>query len=360
MKILFIILAIALASVYFYMKQPALINPIVEPQLNSDHYSNGYFNNPIESPVSTSSESFVSKLYKFVFAKYEEATPTQSIPSRKTNLHQLDPSENIIVWMGHSSYYMQLEGKKFLIDPVFSENASPVPMTNLAFAGSNIYRAEDIPEIDYLLITHDHWDHLDYPTLNALRAKIDQIITPIGVGSYLVQWGFDANKIYQGDWFTTFEQQDVTIHVLPAQHFSGRMLERNQTLWASFAIVTAKHTIYFSGDTGYSPHFKQIAEQIGDIDIAVLENGQYNDDWAYIHMTPEQAVQAAKDLGTKAVLPSHNSKFKLSRHTWYDPLQRVYNASLNQPFKLMTPMIGEMVEIDNDQQAFSMWWQEIK
>ncbi|MGL5291974.1 MAG: MBL fold metallo-hydrolase [Vibrionaceae bacterium] len=357
---LFSFLAIALVSLYFYSKRPEFVAPIVEPQADSDHYANGYFKNVVAPPLTTSTQGRISRLYRFLFGKSEDAIPSKPLPSRKTDLKALELSENIIVWMGHSSFYMQLDGKKFLIDPVFSQNASPVPRTNLAFAGSNIYNADEIPDIDYLLLTHDHWDHLDFPTLNALKGKIDQVITMEGVGSYLEQWGFDAKKIHQGDWFTTFEHAALRVHRLPAQHFSGRLFERNKTLWGSFAIVTAKHTIYFSGDTGYGPHFKQIAEKIGPVDIAVLENGQYNDAWLQVHMTPEQAAQAAKELGAKAVLPSHNSKFKLSTHTWYDPLQRLYDASRNEPFKLMTPLIGEAVQIDNSQQTFTLWWQEAK
>lgn len=360
MKTLFIILAILLVGGFAYMKQPALVDPIVDQQNESDHYADGYFKNTIDRPLITSTESRVSRLYRFVFDKNVDAIPSQPIPSNKTNLKQLNPSANIIVWMGHSSYFMQLDGKTFLVDPVFSENASPVPMTNVAFKGSNVYTADDIPAIDYLLITHDHWDHLDYPTLNGLREKIDNVITPLGVGSYIEQWGFDANKISQGDWFSSIEQpDDLVIHILPAQHFSGRLLERNRTLWGSFAIVTSKHKIYFGGDSGYGPHFKQIADKLGNFDIAVLEDGQYNEAWSYIHMTPEEAVQAAKDLGTKAMLPSHNSKFKLSKHTWYDPLERTYQASLKQPFRLMTPMIGETIEIDNEQQSFKLWWKDL-
>ncbi len=340
------------------MQQPAFKNPVVGPQAYSDHYADGYFKNPIEQPMFSGSESRASVVYNYLFDKNKDTVPSQPIPSKKTDLTQLEPSENIIVWMGHSTYFMQLDGKTFLVDPVFSENASPVPMTNVAFDGANIYTAEDIPNIDYLLITHDHWDHLDYPTIKALKDKIDQVVTPLGVGSYLEQWGFDSNKIFQGDWFTSTQEQDLTIHVLPAQHFSGRLLTRNKTLWGSFAVVTPQHKIYFGGDSGYGPHFNQIAEKIGNVDIAILEDGQYNEAWSHIHMTPEDAVQAAKDLGAKAMLPAHNSKFKLSKHEWYDPLERTYQASQNQPFKLMTPLIGQTVNINSDNQVFDTWWKE--
>lgn len=358
MKILLILLTIIIVSGFIYINRPALTDPIVALQAESDHYENGVFKNPIEQPLITSTESRASRLYRFVFGKDKDSVPALPIPSQKTNLMQLKPFENTIVWMGHSSYFMQLEGKTFLIDPVFSTNASPVPMTNTTFEGSNIYTAQDIPEIDFLLITHDHWDHLDFPTVNALKDKIHQVVTPLGVGSYFQQWGFDANRIHEGDWFSRFKQQDVEIHITPAQHFSGRLLERNKTLWSSFAIITDQHKLYFGGDSGYGPHFKQIAEKLGNFDIAILEDGQYNDDWPYIHMTPEETVQAAKDLGTKAVLPSHNSKFKLSHHAWYEPLERIYSASQNQPFKLMTPLIGQQINIDDRDHEFKPWWRE--
>ncbi len=358
MKTLFIILAVLLLGGFLYLKHPALTDPVVEYQSNSDHYADGHFKNPIDRPIIDSTESIATRLYKFVFDENEDTIPTQPLPSNKTDLTQLDPSENIIVWMGHSSYFMQLDGKKYLVDPVFSENASPVPMTNVAFKGSNIYTADDIPNIDYLLITHDHWDHLDYPTIKALRSKIDQVVTPLGVGSYLKQWGFDSNKIFQGDWYSNTKQQDLEIHILPAQHFSGRLLERNRTLWGSFAVITPKHKVYFGGDSGYGPHFKDIADKLGNFDIAILEDGQYNETWPYIHMTPEEAVQAANDLGARAMLPSHNSKFKLSKHAWYDPLERTYQASQNQLFKLMTPLIGQQIVIDDQSQEFKAWWRE--
>ncbi len=350
---IFLVLAI---GCFIYLQQPAFITPEVTPQANSKHYADGYFKNPIDEPVTDTHENLLTILYKFLFQQNEGVRPDSPIPSKKTHLHQLSLEQNVIIWMGHSSYFMQLDGKKFLIDPVFSRNASPVPETNVAFDGSNIYNLEDIPNIDYLLITHDHWDHLDYPTISNLKDKVAQVVTPIGVGSYFRQWGFDAVKIFEGDWFSEYKQTGLSIHILPTQHFSGRLLERNKTLWGSFAVVTANNKIYFGSDSGYGPHFKKIEDKIGSVDIAILENGQYNQAWAHIHMLPEQAAQAAVDMKAKAVIPSHNSKFKLAHHTWNDPLERIYQASQGKDYRLMTPMIGEAVNIDDKQQNFKVWW----
>ncbi|WP_456295471.1 MBL fold metallo-hydrolase [Vibrio sp. AK197] len=356
-----ILIVIVAVGVYVYLQRPQFDAPSVEEQSYQGKYYQGQFHNVNEVPVTTSDDNFFVGLYKFLTDKTQDAKPAAELPSQKTDLLGLDPNENIVVWMGHSSYFMQLDGQRYLIDPVFSDSASPVPGTNTAFAGSNVYHAKDIPEIDYLLITHDHWDHLDYPTLEALRDKVAQVVTPIGVGSYLTQWGYTNDTIFERDWFEVFNaHQSTDIYVLPAQHFSGRMLQRNQTLWGSFAIVTPNHKVYFGGDSGYGPHFKQINEQLGGFDLAVLETGQYSKNWPFIHMMPEETAQAAEDLEAQAVLPSHNSKFRLSNHSWYEPLDRLSGASRDKPYRLLTPLIGQSVRLDDEGQVFNAWWQPLK
>ncbi|MBT9183257.1 MBL fold metallo-hydrolase [Pectobacterium punjabense] len=353
--LLLIVLVVIVVAIYGWLKQPQYVSPEVKPQPENPLFHDGVFHNPVARPTVDSQNRF-ALLYRFLFEKDAGALPDTRLPSEKTDLHQLSKADNVIIWMGHSSYFIQLEGKTFLLDPVFSDNASPVPRTNIAFKGSNVYSPEDVPEIDYLLITHDHWDHLDYPTLNALRGKIRRIVTLTGVGSYFVKWGFPQESITEGDWFSCLKESGVDIHVLPTQHFSGRLLKHNQTLWGSFALITARHRLYLGGDSGYGPHYKEIAKRLGGFDIAILECGQYDRDWPHVHMKPEECAQAASDLQTKAVLPSHNSKFKLAHHRWNDPLERISQASENQSWRLMTPRIGERVQVDNPQQIFSQWW----
>ena len=223
---------------YFYLRQPQFAQLSDDVSFDSPHFTeatdSGAFENQIATPVMTSSQdkSRIASIFQFLFAKDENAIPANPLPSVKTDLLHLNKAENLIVWMGHSSYFIQVDGLRFLIDPVFSENASPVPATNRAFKGSNIYSADDIPEIDYLLITHDHWDHLDYPTVMALQPKIKNVVAPLGVGTYFEQWGFDKSRIHQGDWNEVISgPNDLQIHILPARHFSGRLLTRNKTLW---------------------------------------------------------------------------------------------------------------------------------
>ena len=358
LKVAIALLAIIAAGVYTYMLQPQFASPQVKVDSYQGKYVDGKFHNIEEVPVSTSSESALVGFYRFLTEQVVDAVPVTNLPSLKSDLMGLNPRDNVMVWMGHSSYFIQLDGIRYLIDPVFSKNASPVPYTNVAFPGSNVYSADDIPEIDYLLITHDHWDHLDYPTISALKDKINHIVTPIGVGSYFTQWGFKPEQITEGDWYDSIATEAGRIHLLPAQHFSGRLLKRNRTLWASFAIVSGEHKIYLGGDSGYGAHFKTIANEFGSFDIAVLETGQYNENWPFIHMMPEEVAQAANDLNAKALLPSHNSKFKLAKHAWYEPLDRITQASQRQDYRLMTPMIGETVGLEDNNQTFSQWWKQ--
>ncbi|MDV5171608.1 MBL fold metallo-hydrolase [Photobacterium rosenbergii] len=341
-----------------YLRQPQFASPVVVDRTYIAPYHSGVFHNTVPAPILANSDGLLTAWIKFLTNKIPEATPDFALPSEKTDLHALDKESNVMVWMGHSSYFIQLDGVRFLVDPVFSDNASPVPYTNLAFEGSNIYQAEDIPEVDYLLITHDHWDHLDHPSVVAVREKVAQAITPIGVGSYLTQWGYDESKVFEGDWYDSFEQGQLQIHILPAQHFSGRLLKRNQTLWGSFALIMPKHKVYIGGDSGYGDHFRQIHARLGAFDVAILEAGQYNENWRHIHMMPEETVQATLDLQAKAMIPAHNSKFKLSKHAWHEPLERISELSHDANFRLMTPMIGQVMWLDDEQQNFERWWQQ--
>ena len=259
------------------------------------------------------------------------------------------------------SYYLQACGKRILTDPGFSPSAAPVSFANKAFAGTNLYTAEDMPEIDYLLISHDHWDHLDYPTIMVLQPKIKNVVCGLGVGTYFEQWGFAEERIHEADWFSTLKLEPrFTIHVLPARHFSGRLLSRNQTLWNSFAVVTPNRRIFYSGDGGYGPHIKQIGELLQGVDLAIMENGQYDKNWPYIHMMPEEVALAAEELNAKALLPGHSGKFSIANHAWDDPFIRITAASQGRNYRLLTPVIGEPMDLGNSQQAFSRWWESVR
>ena len=358
------IAAISLGGLY-YVNRPEFgslpSGARLERIKNSPHYVNGKFEclEPIVDMFpkdANQDNNRFSATWNFLFGDKTGLVPNQPMLSKKTDLKNLPPDEDVIVWMGHSTFFMQLDGKKILIDPVFSSYASPVFFVNKAFAGSNIYTAEDFPDIDILAMTHDHWDHLDYPSIMALKPKIKTIVCALGVGEYFEQWGFDSKILREEDWFTEIAIDDrLSIHVLPSQHFSGRFLTQNPTEWCGYAFITPRKKVYISGDGGYGKHFKTIGEKFGGFDLAMLENGQYNPAWHPIHMLPEETSQAAIDVKARKVLPMHSGKFALSNHHWDTPYRDLEKFSTGKNYELITPEIGEAFYLDGTQ-TFDRWW----
>ncbi|MCD8262263.1 MAG: MBL fold metallo-hydrolase [Bacteroides sp.] len=198
--------------------------------------------------------------------------PDKELPSVTTNLLTLSRTEDVAVWFGHSSLFIQIDGIRFLIDPVLGTSASPVKAFNKAFPGSYGYTPADIPEIDYLIITHDHWDYLDYPTVMELKFRIGKVVCPLGVGEHFEYWEFNPHQIFEMDWNEEEElEEGFRIYCLPSRHFSGRGLTGNQSLWASFLLQTPSINIYIGGDGGYDPRFAEIGKRFKNIDLAILE-----------------------------------------------------------------------------------------
>lgn len=325
---------------------------------NSRNFKAGKFQNLSFTPALTEGYGYFKVFYEFFFKTVNDRRPLRPIPSTKTNLFDLAAAEDVLIWFGHSSYFMQVDGRRFLVDPVFSGNASPLRGSNTSFNGSDIYNVQDIPGIDYLIITHDHYDHADYPTLVQLPEKVGRVLCGLGVGRYLEKWGFKPEQILEHDWEEEVVLEDeFKAFIKPARHFSGRGLIRNNTLWMSVLLQTPSMKIYVGGDSGYDTHFAQIGEQFGEIDLAILENGQYDIKWKYIHMLPDEVLKAGKDLNAKKILPVHSAKFAMANHAWNEPLKRVtaLNKDLNLP--LITPMIGEKVLLRNPKQQFTNWWE---
>ncbi|MEO3989606.1 MBL fold metallo-hydrolase [Pseudocitrobacter cyperus] len=324
----------------------------------SPNYRDGVFHNQLPTPGFTSDKNMLVAWWEFLTVKRENARPAQPLPLVATDLAAIPQEEDVTVWLGHSSWYMQLAGKRILIDPVFSSYAAPFSFLNKAFAGEYPWQAQTMPEIDLLIISHDHYDHLDYATIKALMPKVKRAVVPLGVGSHLRYWGMNEQRVTEADWQEQVEiSPSLSVHVLPARHFSGRGIKRNQTLWASFMFVTPQRKIYYSGDSGYGPHFKAIGQQFGSVDLAILENGQYDQDWRYIHMHPEETAQAAVDLHAQAVLPGHSGRFVLAKHTWDDPYKRLQEASKDKAYRLLTPVLGEPVRLADRLQQFRTWWE---
>lgn len=332
----------------------------LELVVKSAHYKNGAFQNISLTPDLAEGATYFTVLKEFIFDKSKRIAPKDSIPSIKTDLLNLDPSQDILVWFGHSSYFMQIDGKKILVDPVFSRSASPLPFGVKAFKGSNIYSTDDIPVLDYLFISHDHWDHLDYETVKKLKSRIGKVICGLGTGEHFEYWGFDKNKIIELDWDQSANlDEGFIVHTVPARHFSGRTFKRNTSLWSSYVLQTPSMKVFIGGDSGYGKHFDEIGKKFGEFDLAILENGQYNKNWKYIHMMPDEVLKAAKDLNAKRLLPVHNSKFALAQHAWDEPLKEITELNKEAKVSLITPMIGEQVNLKDTTQRFSEWWKGI-
>jgi hypothetical protein len=246
-----------------------------------------------------------------------------------------------------------------LVDPVFSGAASPIKATTRSFKGSDVYNVDDIPAIDYLFITHDHWDYLDYETVLKLKPKVKKIITSLGVGAHLESWGVAPEMLIEMNWGDKTElEAGFMVNNTSARHFSGRGFKRAQSLWSSFVFTTPTKKIFIGGDSGYGPHFKRIGAAFGPFDIAILECGQYDAHWKYIHMMPEETAQAAKDLNAKWLMPVHWGKFRLAKHAWDDSIKRVTVAAKKENVPIVTPMIGEKVYLRNP--VTGAWWEQVK
>ncbi len=323
----------------------------------SANYKDGEFKNLSETPTFTSDKNMFQVMSEFMFRKKIRVKPEENLPVIKTDIKSLNPEEDVIIWFGHSSYFMRLNGKSFLVDPVFSDYASPFPFVNKAFEGISQFSADDFPTIDYLIITHDHWDHLDYPTVLNLKPKIKYIVCSLGVGQNFEYWGFEPSKITDLDWYEELELGlDWKLIATPARHFSGRGLKRNQTLWSSFVLQTPDYKLFLGGDGGYDFHFKEIGERFGPFDLAILEQGQYDQNWNLIHLMPDLLFEVANELQTRKILPVHHSKFALANHPWDEPLNKIIENRQNSDIPVLTPKIGEPVFMKDSNQTFSNWW----
>lgn len=309
----------------------------------SPNYRDGQFQNQHPTEMMTSDKGRLQTMLDFLFGSKDGLYPEEPVPAIKTDLRNL-PDSNLVVWFGHSSYLLQIDGKRILVDPVF-EMAAPVAFVNKPFKGTDIYKPEDMPDIDYLVISHDHWDHLDYGTVTKLKDRIRKVVCPLGVGEHFEYWGFDKQSLVELDWNEdAVLDSGFTVHCLPARHFSGRGLTSNQSLWASFLLDAPSMRTYIGGDSGYDTHFAEIGKQYPNIDFAILENGQYNEDWKYIHLMPAYLGRAAKDLQARCYMTVHHSKYALARHRWDEPLQNERRAAIEDSLNLVVPQIGEVVD----------------
>jgi L-ascorbate metabolism protein UlaG (beta-lactamase superfamily) len=324
----------------------------------SPQFEDGIFTNIQETKMLADDASYFSIIMRFLKSNPGKE-PDRPLPAIKTNLMTLPIDSPTFVWFGHSSYLLSIGGKKILSDPVFSKRASPVSYSGPKnFAGTDIYSIEDFPDLDIVVITHDHYDHLDHESILKLKNKTKFFCVPLGVGSHLEHWGVPTSQIREFDWWEgETVMEGVHFTATPARHFSGRGFTRNKTLWASFVVETGGLKIFIGGDSGYDESFKDIGNKFGPFDMAMLECGQYDPAWPFIHMMPEETVQAGLDLNAKAFLPVHWGKFSLSNHPWRDPIIRAVNHAKSKGANITAPRIGQVVNLKGEL-PFDEWWNE--
>ncbi len=365
MIVLFSVIAVLVIVIYFYMQQPQFgalpSGTRLEMVKKSPYYKEGKFRNFIETPTISKGYNIWGELWKTVFKSHPRREPAGILPTVKTNLKNIPPDSQVLVWFGHSSFFLQLNGIKILVDPVFSGKASPLPWGVKAYKGSNIYTVNDMPDIDYMLLSHDHYDHLDYESVKALQPKVKYVICGWGAGAHYEKWGYSTQQILEKNWGDTIQiHPGFNIFTESTHHDSGRGFKRGPSLWLSFFIQSPVLNIYYSGDGGYTDRFKKIAEKYGSIDWAVMECGQYNKAWQSVHELPEEVALATTELKAKNLLTVHHSKFTLARHAWDEPLIKITALSQLKPYRLATPMIGEPVILTDSTQQFKQWWVNVK
>ena len=326
----------------------------------SPNQRDGRFRNLVETNMDMPIGTMLGVLWEFIKGG-EGREPKDTIPVVEFDAAawaSVPDSAIAVCWFGHSSLLLKVEGRTFLCDPVFGERAS-----TFSFAGPKRFAyvrhmdVDQLPPIDAVLLSHDHYDHLDHETI--VRLKDQRFIAPLGVGAHLEHWGVPADSIVEKDWWESVELGAVKLTLAPSRHFSGRgMTNRFSTLWGSWVLQGRSKRVYFGADSGYSPSFKEIGERFGLFDLALLECGAYNERWPEIHMMPEETAQAAVDVGARVLMPIHWGKFSLAMHPWKEPVTRVEAKAAELGITLLTPRIGRIVN-GPDLGLSERWWAEL-
>jgi L-ascorbate metabolism protein UlaG (beta-lactamase superfamily)/ABC-type cobalt transport system substrate-binding protein len=364
--ILSIILLIILITIVFVYTSPQFGGSPTKAQklayAQTGHYEDGKFVNQVPSPMDVGIKDIPSLLYQQI-----KGDPNKQ-PGIKFDVQKIDSLEierkpdsiTRLTWFGHSTFLLEIAGKKILIDPMFGDVPAPHPWLGRSRYSNGLpIEIEKLPQIDAIIMSHDHYDHLDYGSIIRLKEKTKEFYMPLGVGAHFRKWGVPDERIHELDWWDDIELDSLKFTCTPARHFSGRgFSDRAATLWASWVIESPGEKIYFSGDSGYGPHFKEIGERFGGFDFAMMECGQYNEKWHSIHMMPEETIQAAVDIRSKMTMPIHWAAFTLSLHSWTDPVERALKKAdeLNVPF--CTPQIGEPVIVGKSYPD-RKWWRAL-
>ncbi len=355
------VLLIGLIVFLFFVFAPQFGNKgtkdVPEIITNSNQYKNGRFHNVRQVDMSMQGESMFSiarKMYTNTKGRVPEE-PIENVPiSSKITA---EGKQTTITWLGHSTLFIRIEGKLILTDPVLSKRASFIRyMGPKQFKYVFPYHTDEVPKLDAILISHDHYDHLDYETIKALKDRTERFYVPLGVKAHLVMWGVEAEKIIEADWWQEFEWDGLKIVSTPARHFSGRRASnRFSTLWCSWVLTGTESNVFYGGDSGLHAQFKTIGDKYGPFDMALLECGAYSKYWPDIHSFPKQTVKEALLLRAKIALPIHWGKFNLSLHDWTEPIESFTKEASDQNLKYTTPRIGQTIRL-GEMLPTEEWW----
>jgi L-ascorbate metabolism protein UlaG (beta-lactamase superfamily) len=330
----------------------------LERMQTSPQYRDGRFQNTLPVRDLTSP---IPILFKFFFSSSENREPAEPVPvvAREPEDFAAIPDDVRITWFGHSSFLVDMDGTRILIDPMWGERASPSSLVGPKRFFDPPIGLDDLPLVDAVVLSHDHYDHLNEETIKALRTRIPLFIAPLGVGAHLEYWGVEADKVAETDWWETVEVGSLKLVCLPSRHFSGRFLNsRNSTLWAGWALIGADQRVYFSGDSGYFPELREIGERLGPFAVTLVEAGAYNQDWPDVHFGPELAVQAHLDVGGTLMVPVHWGTFNLAFHGWTEPVERILAEAEKKGVQVFVPKPGTSFGLPPDASQ-DRWWPEV-
>lgn len=333
----------------------------IEVYNSFDNYVNGKFVYRVPTKMNSSASNSPAT-FKDSNSVGNETNPAGQIPVSEIDWNKINSKEDSLTWFGHSAFLLSIDNKKILIDPMLGHIASPV-----SFVGPKRYSEdmldiiEEMPSIDAVFITHDHYDHLDYQSIRKLKSKVGHFFVPYGVSNHLIRWGVAKEQITELNWWDETEFQDLTIALTPSKHFSGRgIFNRDTNLWGGWVILGKQTRFYTSGDGGYDAHFKEIGDKYGPFDIALIEGGQYDRRWSWAHMVPEESVQANIDVKGKNMMLIHWGAFTLANHGWTEPIERALIEAEKSEVNLIAPKIGETVSINEKISIpISTWWKSI-
>lgn len=330
------------------------------PAYQSPQWRDGKFVNPVAMREHSFGET-VRIWWSVMLHKPAGTAPAAAVPVQAITADALAQApDDTMFRLGHSSILLKLKGEFYLLDPVFSQRASPVQWAGPARFHAPPISLQALPPIKAVILSHDHYDHLDHATILALAGKTQHFLAPLGVGQRLLDWGVDAAKVRQLDWWQETELDGLQLALTPARHFSGRGLgDRDSTLWASWVIRHESLRLFYSGDSGYFDGFKAIGARYGPFDVALVETGAYDKQWPDVHMQPEETLQAFRDLNGRWLLPVHNGTFDLARHRWQEPLERISALAQEGGVRLATPAIGEPLDLKQPHPG-RPWWREVE